>query len=158
MSDDGIDRVWDHMGKISVCMLASWDGRELTSRPMHAHVERDENAIYFLTDSRHHKDEDLRKFPKVCLAFSDPSNQNFVSLSGPAVVSADRGKIRDLWSTWAKAWWDSPDDPNVRVLKVIPEQAQYWDGPGKVVSTVKMIIAATTGSRPDMGDNEKVSM
>jgi general stress protein 26 len=157
MSDD-VERVWDLMEKIPVCMLASWDGHELTSRPMAAFVRRRNNAVYFLTDARHHKDDDIRKYPKVCLAFADPGSERFVSLSGQAEVSADRGVIRDLWSTPAKAWWDSPDDPNIRMLKVTPEDAQYWEGPGKAVSAVKMAIAAATGKRPDMGENKKVAM
>ena len=33
MADD-IDRVWELMKKISICMLASWDGHELHARPM----------------------------------------------------------------------------------------------------------------------------
>jgi general stress protein 26 len=156
--NDSAERVWDLMEKISICMLASWDGGELTSRPMAAFVRRKNNAVYFLTDARHHKDDDIRNFPKVCLAFADPSNERFVSLSGPAEVSSDRGVIRELWSTPAKAWWDSPDDPNIRILKVMPDEAQYWEGPGKAVSTIKMAIAAATGRRPDMGDNKKVAM
>lgn len=157
MNDDA-ERVWDLMEKISICMLASWDGRELTSRPMAAFVRRKNNAVYFLADARHHKDDDIRQYPKVCLAFADPGSERFVSLSGDAEVSADRGVIRELWSTPAKAWWESPDDPNIRMLKIAPEEAQYWEGPGKVASTVKMAIAAATGKRPDMGENKKVAM
>jgi hypothetical protein len=44
------------------------------------------------------------------------------------------------------------------MLKVTPDEAQFWEGPGKVVSTVKMAIAAATGKRPDMGENKKVAM
>jgi hypothetical protein len=58
----------------------------------------------------------------------------------------------------AKAWWDSADDPNIRILKVTPEEAQYWDSPGTTVSYVKMAAAALTGSRPDMGEKGKVAM
>lgn len=157
MSNDA-ERVWDLMEKISICMLANWDGAELRSRPMGAFVRRKNNAVYFLTDARHHKDDDIKQYPKVCLAFADPGNQKFVSLSGHAEVSADRTAIKELWSTPAKAWWDSPDDPNIRVLKVVPDDAQFWEGPGKVVSTVKMAVAAMSGNRPDLGDNKKVAM
>lgn len=157
MSNDA-ERVWDLMEKISICMLANWDGAELRSRPMGAFVRRKNNAVYFLTDARHHKDDDIKQYPKVCLAFADPGNQRFVSLSGHAEVSADRTAIKELWSTPAKAWWDSPDDPNIRVLKVVPDDAQFWEGPGKVVSTVKMAVAAMSGNRPDLGDNKKVAM
>jgi general stress protein 26 len=146
------------MKKISICMLASWDGHELHARPMGAYVRREDDAIYFLTDARHHKDQDIARYPKVCLAFADTSGQKYVSLAGDAEVSSDRSKIYELWGTPAKAWWESADDPNIRILKVTPEEAQYWDSPGTTVSYVKMAAAALTGSRPDMGEKGKVAM
>lgn len=157
-STDDITRVWDLAEKISIAMLASWDGQNPHSRPMHAHLARDENAVYFLADRRHHKDDDIRKFPTVCLAFADVSDQKYVSITGEASVSNDRAKIKELWTTWAKAWWSSVDDPNICLLKVVPTHAEYWDAPGKIVSTVKMAVAAATGSRPELGENKKVAM
>ena len=65
---------------------------------------------------------------------------------------------RGPWSTPAKAWWDSPDDPSIRVLKIAPKDAQYWDSRGTVVSYVKMFAAAMTDSRPELGDNVKVKL
>jgi general stress protein 26 len=73
-------------------------------------------------------------------------------------VSDDRGKVKELWSTPAKAWWDNPDDPSIRVLKVTPKDAQYWDSPGTVLSYVKMFAAAVGGSRPEVGDSGKVRL
>jgi general stress protein 26 len=156
MSDT--DRVWELMKKISICMFASWDGQELQARPMGAYVRPEEHAVFFLADARHHKDNDVRKYNKVCLAFADTSAQNYVSVAGNAEVSMDRAKIRELWGIPAKAWWNSPDDPNIRLLKVTPIDAQYWDAPGSTVAYVKMAAAALTGSRPSMGENRKVTM
>lgn len=153
-----IDRVWDLMKKIDVCMLATWDGRELHARPMGAYVRREDNAVYFLSDVRRHKDDEIRQYRKVCLAFADTGGQKYVSLAGHAEVSSDRGKIRELWGTPAKAWWDSPDDPNIRVLKVTPQEAEFWQGSGTTLSTIKMAAAAVTGTRPDMGENRKVGV
>ena len=158
MAESDTDRVWELMKKIGICMLATWDGRELHARPMGAYVRPEENAIYFLSDARRHKDEEIRQYAKVCLAFADTSKQNYVSLAGHAELSSDRGKIRELWGTPAKAWWDSPEDPNIRVLKVTPAEAEFWDAPGSTVAYVKMAAAALTGSRPDLGENRKVAM
>ena len=36
--------------------------------------------------------------------------------------------------------------------------ARPRDAPGKIVSSVKMAVAAATGNRPDMGENRKVAM
>jgi general stress protein 26 len=57
----------------------------------------DEHAVFFLADARHHKDEDISKYRKVCLAFSDTGAQNYVSVAGDAEVLDDRGMIRELW-------------------------------------------------------------
>jgi len=153
-----VDRVWALMKKIGFCMLATRDGEDIRSRPMAAQLARDEHAVYFLTDAASHKDEEIKRNPNVALAFADASAQKYVSVSGHATVSNDRAKIKELFSTPAKAWWDSADDPSIRILKITPRDAQYWDSPGTAVSYVKMIAAAVSGTRPDMGDNAKVDL
>ena len=161
MSNDNArdqDRVWQLMDKIGFAMLVTRDGDKLRARPMSAHTERDNNAVYFLTDARRHKDDEIASNPSINLSFADAGAQKYVSLSGTAVVSNDRAKIKELWSTPAKAWWDSAEDPNIRVLKFTPDDAEFWDSPGTVISYVKMAAAAVTGSRPDIGDNRKVAM
>lgn len=156
--DDDISRVWDLADKIGFCMLTTQSGIDLRARPMSAHSEREDNAFYFLTDVASHKDEEISRHPNVCLAFADSKGQKYVSISGTAEVQNDREKIRDLWATPAKAWWDNPEDPSIRILKVTPASAEYWDSPGTVVSYIKMAAAAVSSARPDMGDNAKVNM
>jgi general stress protein 26 len=161
MSNDNArdaERAWELMKKIGFAMLVTRDGDKLRARPMSAYLERENNAIYFLTDARRHKDDEIARNPGINLSFADASAQKYVSLTGTAVVSNDRAKIKELFSTPAKAWWESADDPNIRVLKVTPDDAEYWDSPGTVVSYVKMAAAAVTGTRPDIGENRKVSM
>jgi general stress protein 26 len=153
-----VDRAWELMKKIGFAMLVSRDGEKIRSRPMSAYPERKENAIYFLTDARHHKGEEIARSPSVNLSFADAGSQKYISVTGSAALSNDRAKIKELFSTPAKAWWSSADDPNIRVLKVTPDDAEFWDTPGSVVSYVKMAAAAITGTRPDIGDNRKVAM
>ena len=153
-----IDRAWELMKKIGFAMLVTRDGDKLRSRPMSAYLEREENTIYFLTDARHHKDEEIARNAGVNLSFADASSQKYISVTGNASVSNDRAKIKELFSTPAKAWWSSADDPNIRVLKITPDDAEYWDSPGSVISYVKMAAAAVTGTRPNIGDNRKVTM
>jgi general stress protein 26 len=152
------DRAWELMKKIGFAMLVTRDGGKLRARPISAFVERDENAIYFLTDARRHKDEEIARDPSINLSFADARSQKYVSVTGTAAVANDRAKIKELFSTPAKAWWESADDPNILVLKITPEDAEFWDSPGSVISYVKMAAAAVTGSRPDLGDNRKVAM
>jgi general stress protein 26 len=153
-----VDRAWELMKKIGFAMLVTRDGDKLRARPMSAYFERGENAIYFLTDARRHKDEEIARNPGINLSFADAPSQKYVSLTGTAIVSNDRGKIKELFGTPAKAWWESADDPNIRVLKITPDEAEFWDSPGTIVSYVKMAAAAVTGMRPDIGENSKISM
>jgi hypothetical protein len=55
--------------------------------------------------------------------------------------------IKNLWSFRAKAWWQDADDPNIRLITV-PEEAEWWDIPGAVVSYVSMAVSVIAGSRP----------
>lgn len=153
-----VDRVWELMKKIGFAMLVTRDGDKLRARPMSAYIWREDNAILFLTDARRHKDEEIAQNPSINLSFADAGSQKYVSVTGTAVVSNDRAKIKELFTTPAKAWWDSAEDPNIRVLKVTPDDAEFWDSPGTVISYVKMAAAAATGTRPDIGENRKVSM
>jgi hypothetical protein len=34
--------------------------------------------------------------------------------------------------------------------------AEFWDSPGKIVTSVKMAAAALTGAKPNLGENRKV--
>jgi general stress protein 26 len=153
-----IDRVWELMKKIGFAMLVTHNGGKLRARPMSVHSEREHNALYLLTDARHHKDEEIAANPNVNLSFADTGAQKYVSVTGIAAISNDRAKIRELFSMPAKAWWTSADDPNIRVLKIEPDDAEFWDSPGSVISYVKMAAAAVTGTRPDLGENRKVSL
>src|SRR5438876_4192506 len=105
MADNEVNRVWDLMEAVGLCMLSTWDGVKIHSRPMGAFVRRDEGAIYFFTDERAHKDDEIRQHPNICLAFADTSGQKYVSVSGTAEISSNRDKIKELWSIPAKVWW-----------------------------------------------------
>jgi len=98
MANDDVARVWDLMEKISFCMLATWNGSELRSRPMDARVRRKEGVIYFLTDVRHQKDDEIARYPKLNLAFADTDAMKYVSLSGEAELSNDRARSKSFGS------------------------------------------------------------
>ena len=152
------DRIWELMKKIGFAMMVTRDGEKLRARPMAAYLDRDANTIFFLTDVRRHKDDEIEANSQINLSFADSGDMKFVSVSGSAAVSNDRAKIKELFSTPAKAWWDNAEDPNIRVLKFTPDEAEYWDSPGTVISYVKMAAAALSGTRPDLGTNRKVAI
>jgi general stress protein 26 len=100
----------------------------------------------------------IARWPNVCLAFAHTKGQKYVSVSGTDEVQNDREKISKLWATPAKAWWDNPGDPSIRILKMTPFSAEYCDSLGTIISYIKMAAAAVSNSNPDMGDNAEVTL
>ncbi|MBN9053997.1 MAG: pyridoxamine 5'-phosphate oxidase family protein [Rhizobiales bacterium] len=169
--DELTDKAWHLAEKIRIALLTSWDGEQQRIRPLSANVDRDADVIQFLIGAHGGTTlaeatgapaltlvEQVKKFPTVTLAFADQSSHDYVTITGQAAVSNDRARIKELWGTPAKAWWDSPDDPSIRILKVTPSFAEYWDSPGTIISYVKMAAAAVSNAKPDMGDNAKVKL
>lgn len=152
------DRAWELAEKIRYCMFVTWDGKKQAARAMDSTARKDDGAIYFLTDKAGKKVSEIKKFPVVTLTYADTSGFKFVTMSGEATISNDREMIRELWSAANKAWWDSAEDPDIRVITFVPAEAEIWDSPNLLVSTAMMFTAAVTGAKPKIGDHAKVAM
>jgi general stress protein 26 len=62
---------------------------------MIAHVDRDKNALYFLTGIEGHREDEIEADRNVGLALADTNGQEYVSLTGFASISNDRRKIKE---------------------------------------------------------------
>jgi general stress protein 26 len=153
-----IDHVWKLIDGIPIAMVVTHEGQgqNMRARPMAVRPARDEGAIYFLTDADTPKAEEIRGNQSVCLALSDNKGQKYVSISGYAEMIDDRERVKKYWSVYDKAFWPDKNDPRIRVLRVTPESAEFWEGAGKVVTAVKLVAAVASGERMDLGKNEKV--
>jgi general stress protein 26 len=149
-------RAWELAESIRLCMFTTWDGKCLQARPMDATVDEAEGALYFLTDVEGGKIDQLTKYPEIVVSFS--GSTKFVTMNGEAKVSNDRSKIKEIWTATSKAWWDSADDPAIRLITFTPRQAELWDGPNLLVTTVLMLAAAVTGAKPKIGDHAKITV
>jgi general stress protein 26 len=154
--EEAIDKVWELAESIGTCMFVTWDGERQRARPVAARPDRQAHAIYFLTDEAGAKDDQIRRFPIVSLAFSDIATHHYLAITGRAEVSNDRAKIRELFSALDRAWWDSQDDPSIRLITFVPEDAEIWGGLGRLRAGVAMLTAAISGAEPNLGDNRKL--
>ncbi|WP_439602023.1 pyridoxamine 5'-phosphate oxidase family protein [Devosia sp.] len=169
--DELTDKAWHLAEKIRIALLTSWDGEQQRIRPLSANVDRDADVIQFLVGAHGGTTlaqatgapaltlvEQVKKFPTVTLAFADHGSHDYVTITGQAVVSNDRARIKELWTPFAKAWWDGADDPEIRLLTVTPENAEIWEGPNQLIATAIMLTAAVTGAKPAVGDHGAVRM
>lgn len=147
--------------KIEYCMMttATPDG-VLRSRPM-ANQELDaNNDVWFFTKENSGKADELRNDSHINLSYSDPKGSRFVSVSGRGTIVRDAAKAKELWSPVLKAWFpDGLEDPDLVLLKVRIEQAEYWDSAtSKMVELFGFVKALVTGTEFEPGETAKVDL
>jgi general stress protein 26 len=152
-----IDRVWDIIERHSVGMLTTQFEDGLRARPLDARPDREAGAIFFVTDARGHKDDEIAARPEVCFVVIVPGDNAYLSITGRASVTRDPAKAREIWKKADDMWWKGgPDDPNARVLAIGPVTAELWDGPSSsLVAAYEFAKARITGERPLLGENRK---
>jgi hypothetical protein len=69
-----------------------------------------------------------------------------------------RDRVKELWSVYDTAFWPDKNDPRIKILRVTPESAEFWEGAAMVVTAVKLVAAIASGERMDLGENEKVGL
>jgi len=154
-----MDKLWDMIKDIKFAMLTSEDGPHLRSRPMVASQKGFDGTLWFFTRVSSHKVAEVGRDDRVNVSYADPAKQNYVSLSGTAQLVRDPATIADHWSEALRTWFaKGKDDPEIALLKVEVQQAEYWDAPSSaMVHVYGYAKAVLTGTSPHPGENEKVS-
>lgn len=144
---------------MTIAMLTNRDeDGALTSRPM-TPLEMDGNgAVWFFIDERHAASGDQLR--SLNLSFVDEASATYVSMSGRGEIDKDRARMHRLWTSFAKPWFpDGPDSPNLALLKVVPETAEYWDGPhNRMVRKFAMATSIAAGKPIGLGDHDTLGL
>lgn len=155
-TQDDICKLASLIKDIPIAMMTTTDAAGmLHSRPMATqHVDFD-GELWFFTSSQSHKVEELRRNNRVNISYQAIDHQRYVSVSGTASVVVNRSKFRQLWSPAYRAWFPKGiDDPELILLRIDVEQAEYWDTPSlAVVRLVGFLKAVTTGTRYEGGEH-----
>jgi general stress protein 26 len=160
-SNERLKKLDDLIESIGIAMLVTEnpDSGHLHSRPMQVQGGIDDGKLYFFTRSDSAKVDDFLHERRVQCAFSSPSDEKYVSVAGRAKLSTDQALMKEKWSPLLKAWFpDGVDSPDVALIIVEVDEAQYWDAPnGLMIQAYGAIKAALTGEPvKDAGENERV--
>ena len=157
---DNIDRIWDIIEKVSVCMLTTQFVGGLRARPLEARPDRDAGLIYFVTDIHSAKEDEIEATPDVGLVFIDPNDRAYLSITGRACVTRDAEKTKAAWRKTDEVWWPGGStNPDVCLLRIEPFTAELWDGPSSAaVTAFEFAKARLTGEEPKLGENRKVTV
>jgi len=140
---------------INIAMLTTIDEGVLRSRPMATQEAEFDGDLWFFTSKQTHKAQEIEKDNRVNVSYSEPEDNRYVSLSGTAELVDDREKIEELWSPLFLAWFPKGlEDPNLILLKVSVEHAEYWDATSStLVAAFGLLKSLVTGERADSGEH-----
>lgn len=156
---EAIERIWSLIQDIHVAMLTTTDPNgSLYSRPMATQQAHFTGELFFLTRAHSDKVDEIRDNSKVNLTYVDTHQSTFVSLSGTASLNRERARIRELWHPSFKAWFPNGEaDPEIRVLTVRVEEAEYWDAPSSaIVRNIRILERALRGGEGKVAEHARV--
>ncbi len=155
-----LEKVKDLVESIRIAMMTTLnESGNLVSRPMVVQEMDADGTIWFFTKKSSPKIDQIEHHgQRVCLSFANVSDSSYVSITGRAEELDDHAKIEELWSPMAKPWFpDGKDDPELTILKVTADMAEYWDSTSsRMVRFFEMARAIVTGDTYKEGENEKV--
>ncbi len=159
--EEAIEKLNNLIEDIDFAMLTTVDtDGVLRSRPMSTQEAEFDGTLWFFTSDKTHKVEEIERDNRVNASYAEPKDNVYVSVSGTAAIVKDKTKMEELWNPILKAWFPKGlDDPNICLLRVDVEQAEYWDSPSStLVQVVGFVKAMVTGQRADGGENEKINL
>ncbi len=154
-----VETVRDLIKDVETAMLTTVSENGLVSRPMKTqHIEFD-GDLWFLTKKDTAKYEELLKDPRVNVAYAGKS---YVSVSGTAQFIEDDARKKALWNKLYEKILDTPyDDPNLVLIRVHAETAEYWES-GSAVKMITHLLKKAVGKGSDPksepGLNETVDL
>ena len=160
MDQEQAAKLWDMIKATQFAMLTTEDEGELRSRPMVASQKGFDGTLWFFTRASAHKVDEVQADQRVGVSYSDPSKQNYVSMSGRASLVRDRALIDEHWAEPLRTWFPKgKEDPDVALLRVAVSQAEYWDAPNStMLHAYGYLKARLTGTPPKGGENEKIEV
>lgn len=131
------------------------------SRPMIMAEVAQDGSLFFISDIHSEKVEELAEDRRVNVAMQE--GHRYVALMGTAEIVRDEDHVKKMWSEAWRVWFpQGPEDASLVLIKVSPQQGEYWDNEGMsrvkyLYETAKAYVTGTTPSL-DKDIHSKVSL
>ncbi len=157
---EGIKKLAELIKGINIAMLTTIDeDGSLRSRPMGTQQVEFDGDLWFFTDDDSAKANEIAREQQVNVTYADGGKALYISVSGLGFIVHDRAKMEALWSPVLKVWFEQGlDTPNIALLRVVAEKAEYWDGGSKIASALNLVKSLVTGKRDEGNDHAKLEL
>ena len=155
------EKLIELIGKFGTAMLTTVNARgRCDSRPMTPLGDTFDGRFWFATEIDNAAAVDVQANPQVNVSLMHEGDNHYVSASGRARVVTDRATIAQHWSPALDVFFKGgKDDPRVCMIRVDVEEADYWDGPGNLLTKLAFFATvATTGNHEALSGTGKVSL
>lgn len=132
----------------------------LVSRPLGTQRVEFDGDLWFAVGCDSGKVAEIAANPHVNVAYAAPARDVYVSVAGRASVVRDRAKVDEFWAPSMQAFFPGgKDDPNLCLIRVEADSAEYWDGHGKVLGRVlHLMLSAVTDEPASLAENERIDL
>ncbi|MGN7177244.1 general stress protein [Paenibacillus sp. FSL R5-0490] len=156
INQEEIETLRELIKDIDTAMLTTVTEEGLVSRPMKTQEVEFDGDLWFFTKKETAKYEEILHDQDVNVAYAGKS---YVSVRGRAEIVEDLEKKKELWSkAYEEIMQTSYDDPNVVLIKVKTEAAEYWET-GNFTKKAAFLFKRMTGQNSKSTDiNETVEM
>ena len=159
MSDhqEQIKKIAEMIKGINIAMMTTVEENgSLRSRPMGTQQVEFDGDLWFFTNKSSTKVKEVESHHEVNISYAKPESNTYLSISGKASIVNNKSKMEELWNPTLKAWFPKGlEDPDITLIKVDVNSAEYWDSPSsKMVLFAKMVKAIVTGQEYKAGKDE----
>jgi general stress protein 26 len=118
------ERLYEIIKKNDTAMMTTLSEGKLVSRPMSYQEAEEDGNLWFITKRDTEKADELLEDNRVNVSFS---KEGYVSISGTGQLVDDLELKKKYWNKAMDAFLKTTyDDPNVVLIKVEAESAEYW--------------------------------
>lgn len=156
IKQEEIETLRELIKDVDTAMLTTLTEEGLISRPMKTQEVEFDGDLWFFTKKETDKYREILHDQDVNVAYAGKS---YVSVRGKAEIVEDLAKKKELWSkAYEKIMQTSYDDPNLILIKVKAEAAEYWET-GNFTKKIAFLYKRMTGKNAESAEvNETIEL
>lgn len=126
------------------------------SAPMRTFAIEDDYLIWMFASKDSESVKNIILNGDCMLNYADQETFLYVSINAHGEISTSTAEIDRLWKDKYTSWFPyGKTDPNLCMIKLSPERAEYWDNPDNGISQIFSIVKnVLKGEAPTEGENK----
>lgn len=151
-----LEKLRELIKDVDTAMLTTQTTEGLISRPMKTQEVEFDGDLWFFTKRETDKYKEVLEHPEVNVAYAGKS---YVSVRGRAEIVDDINKKQELWNAaYEKLLETTVDDPNIILIKVTAEAAEYWETGNLTKNIVNLYKKLTKHESDAKNINETIEL